>query len=164
MERIYRRYVGVIWRFALARLGADDHAARDVVAETFLAAIRGASRLPSATESVAAWLMGIARHKLADHCRRQLRNSVVCRQFAESSGQQHDGPLKLLLQDERRTAIFRALAELPDEERLVLEWKYLEDRSVRDIATQLSRTEKAVESILYRARIAMRLFLTERDY
>jgi DNA-directed RNA polymerase specialized sigma24 family protein len=45
---------------------------------------------------------------------------------------------------------------LADEERLVLEWKYLDRLAVRDMADRLGRTEKSVESILYRARRSFR--------
>ena len=45
---------------------------------------------------------------------------------------------------------------LPDEERLALEWKYVDDLSVGQIADRLGRTEKAAESVLYRARRAFR--------
>ena len=46
---------------------------------------------------------------------------------------------------------------------MILEWKYLEGLSVRDISMQLGRTEKAVESALYRARTAMKRFLTDAN-
>jgi RNA polymerase sigma factor (sigma-70 family) len=62
----------------------------------------------------------------------------------------------LLIQTETRDAVIHALDALTDDQRLVLEWKYLESLSVRDIADRLGRTEKAVEAILYRARISFR--------
>ena len=52
---------------------------------------------------------------------------------------------------ETKDAVVRALDALDDEERLALEWKYIESLSVRDIAERLGRSEKAVEAILYRA-------------
>ena len=48
------------------------------------------------------------------------------------------------------------LEGLPPEERVVLEWKYLDRCTVREIAQRLGRTEKAVEALLYRARNAFR--------
>ena len=46
----------------------------------------------------------------------------------------------------------RVLDELSDRQRRVLEWKYLESLGVREMAERLGETEKAVESLLYRAR------------
>ena len=48
------------------------------------------------------------------------------------------------------------MAQLADEDRVALEWKYLEGLSVREIAVRLGRTEKAAESILLRARRTFR--------
>ena len=47
------------------------------------------------------------------------------------------------------------MAQIVDEERLVLEWKYVDEMAVKEIAVRLGRTEKAVESLLYRADAAM---------
>ena len=48
------------------------------------------------------------------------------------------------------------LDSLPAEERVVLEWKYLDRCTVREIAERLGRTEKGAEALLYRARNAFR--------
>jgi DNA-directed RNA polymerase specialized sigma24 family protein len=45
---------------------------------------------------------------------------------------------------------------LPDDQRLALEWKYLDGLPVREIAHRMGRTEKAAETLLYRARNAFR--------
>ena len=45
---------------------------------------------------------------------------------------------------------------LTDQHRLALEWKYVDGLCVRDMAHRWSTTEKAVESILFRARNAFR--------
>jgi RNA polymerase sigma factor (sigma-70 family) len=46
--------------------------------------------------------------------------------------------------------------KLGDKERTVLQAKYIDDLSARQIARKLSLTEKAVHSLLYRARTALR--------
>jgi len=48
------------------------------------------------------------------------------------------------------------MAGLCDEERLVLEWKYVDELSTREIAVRTDRTQKAVENLLYRARKSCR--------
>jgi RNA polymerase sigma-70 factor (ECF subfamily) len=57
---------------------------------------------------------------------------------------------------ETRNQVVTVMDGLPEEERLALEWKYVDDLSVGDIADRLGRTEKAVESVLYRARRSFR--------
>jgi len=53
----------------------------------------------------------------------------------------------------------RTLATLPPDEKQLVEWKYLERRSVRDIAVELQTSEKAVESRLVRIRRKLKEFL-----
>jgi RNA polymerase sigma factor (sigma-70 family) len=53
---------------------------------------------------------------------------------------------------ETREAVLSVLAQLPERQRTVLEWKYFDSLGVREIAQRLGDTEKAVEAVLYRAR------------
>jgi hypothetical protein len=48
--------------------------------------------------------------------------------------------------------VWKVLGEMSDQHRIALIWKYLDRLSVRDMAERWSATEKAVESILFRAR------------
>jgi RNA polymerase sigma-70 factor (ECF subfamily) len=66
---LYREHVVAIYRYHHARTGCVVDA-QDLTAETFRAALEGFSRYQPAQGRPIAWLMGIARHKLADHFRR----------------------------------------------------------------------------------------------
>jgi RNA polymerase sigma-70 factor (ECF subfamily) len=59
-------------------------------------------------------------------------------------------------QQRLRSGVETALAKLPGEQRIVLVLRYLDGLSVREIATTISRSEKATESLLSRAREAFR--------
>jgi predicted DNA-binding protein YlxM (UPF0122 family) len=52
---------------------------------------------------------------------------------------------------------------MPEQYRMALEWKYLDQLSVREIAARWKMTEKAVESILFRARREFRDQMTQRE-
>ena len=144
LAEFYARYLPVIWRYALAHLRPDESAARDAVSDTFLAAMQ--ARHDEDKGSVAGWLMGIARHKIADARRRR----SPCKLPDNLAGEGHSPDL--LTRQETSDAVTRILLALEDEQRLALEWKYLDGISVRDIAARLGRTEKAAESLLFRAR------------
>lgn len=60
-----------LYRYAWSRL-RDDHAAEEVVQETFLAGLRFAHQ-HEGTGTIRAWLMGILKRKIVDHVRRRLR-------------------------------------------------------------------------------------------
>lgn len=158
VQTLYLRFLPSVWRYAYSQSRGDVHAAEDLVAETFLAALGGLDKLDPEHVFLAGWLIGIARNKLADR-QRQARRTEQWRQALRDHPKplvdSVDGPA-LLEAQETRDEVGRIMDRLPDEERLALEWKYLEKLSVREIAGRLGRTEKAVEALLYRARNAFR--------
>jgi len=157
MEAIYDRYLPTVWRYVYWQVDGHVHTAEDIVGETFLAALDAIGGLDPEGGSVGAWLVGIARHKLGDQRRRRARELGARDVLSQIEG--HDvsnGAWQALQQEETRELVVKVMHQLADEERIVLEWKYLERLAVREIAQRLGRTEKAVESLLYRARRAFR--------
>jgi RNA polymerase sigma-70 factor (ECF subfamily) len=155
---LYRRYLPSVWRYVYTQVGGDEHIAEDVVSETFLSALHGLRTLEEDGRPLYPWLIGVARHKLGDH-RRKARLPSGClasadQNLADGSGTE-DPPAHLELA-ESRGQVTQVMAQLVDEERLVLEWKYVDEMAVKEIAVRLGRTEKAVESLLYRARKSFR--------
>jgi len=163
---LYRRHLPAVWRFAFARLRGDTATVEDVVSETFLAAVRRIDRLRPEGGSLAGWLIGIARHKIGDVHRRRarVRSGGAAEAQTESAPAKDAGdPAAPLEAAETRTRVAEVLDALPEDQRMALEWKYLDKLSVRDIAHRLGRTEKAAETILYRARKAFRETYDRRD-
>ncbi len=157
LTMLYRQHVRAVWRYVHAHLSWDDQATEDVVSETFLAAVRTVQTFDPQRGTASGWLLGIARNKLRDHFRKAGRAAgdepLAAGAAVDATS---DGPDGGLITAEARDAVIRTLNTLGDEERLALEWKYLESLSVREIAERLGRTEKAAEAILYRARVAFR--------
>jgi RNA polymerase sigma-70 factor, ECF subfamily len=150
---LYQRFLPAVWRQAYA-LVSDVHAAEDITSETMLALLRGIDRLDVDTPRIAGWLAAVVRCKVADYQRKVVRArekltfaaapSINCAPSASPSA-----PLEVA---ETRDAVLSALDELPERQRNVLEWKYLDALGVREIAERLGESEKAVEAVLYRAR------------
>lgn len=156
-ERLYDRYLPTVWRYVYLRAGGDRHLAEDVVSETILALVRQIPSLTLGDGNLSGWLIAVARNKLGD----QRRNAARAALAAKAAGEEilpkaGGGPEAALETAETRTQVIVVMDRLPDEERAALEWKYLEDLSVGEIAGRLGRTEKAVESVLYRARRSFR--------
>ncbi|HUU09262.1 MAG TPA: sigma-70 family RNA polymerase sigma factor [Phycisphaerae bacterium] len=74
----------------------------------------------------------------------------------EEPARDADGPAAPLEAAETRAQVAAVMDGLPDDQRQAMEWKYMDDLSVREIARRLGRTEKAAETVLYRARNAFR--------
>ena len=140
-------YAYVLWRCAGLRDAADE-----VVQETWLTAVRRIGRFDPARGGFAGWLCGIAANVLRNHFRRERvrRSSGAYAIPRQDSGRLRD-PAR---QDSERVA--RALAALPERYEAVLRAKYLDGRSVADIAAAGGESPKAVESLLTRARQAFR--------
>jgi RNA polymerase sigma-70 factor, ECF subfamily len=136
------RYVS--WHCAGLRDLADD-----LVQETWLTAVRRIRSFDPEQASFAAWVRGIAANVVRNYLRsrRRLKPAVSL-----------DGNETTPVKDERadKERIAGALAALSDRHEEVLRAKYLEQRSVADIAAEWGETAKAVESVLTRAREAFR--------
>jgi RNA polymerase sigma-70 factor (ECF subfamily) len=128
--------------------------AEDLTAETFIAAVEALKRTDAPSVSVA-WLIGVARHKLVDHWRRGERER---RGLAAVGPEQPDDPWEELLD---ASAAYSALARLPGPQRAALTLRYLDGLPVTEIADHLDRTVKGTETLLVRARAALRRIYQE---
>ncbi|QDS99038.1 RNA polymerase sigma factor [Adhaeretor mobilis] len=157
-QMLYARHVPTAWRYAYALLH-NAHEAEDVVAETMFALLRAldensGNAVDLKQTPIAAWLRAVVRNKSADYFRKAKRKRNAYHQVELRAKQSPpaDGPSVPLETAERQAAVVAILEELPDRQRVALELKYVENMSVKEIATRLEETEKAVEATLYRAR------------
>ena len=139
-----------VYRYLLARSG-DSWLAEELTQQTFVEAVRNRRKFDGRSD-VVTWLCAIGRHNLVDHYRQTDREAA--RQQRLNTIRAEQDPV---LVTHERDAIWQALAGLPDEQRLALIFRYLDQMPVRDIAKELDRSEKAVESLLSRAREAFRV-------
>jgi RNA polymerase sigma-70 factor (ECF subfamily) len=157
-EQIYARCLPTVWRYVYLRTGGHRHLTEDVVSETLLALVCQISSLKLRDVNLSAWLITVARNKLGDQRRKGARAAALVAKAGDDKSPPivSDGPEAVLEAAETRQQVLTVMDVLPDEERLALEWKYIDDLPVADIAERLGRTERAVESVLYRARRSFR--------
>ena len=146
---LYDSALPQVYGYLLARTGRRA-VAEDLTAETFLAAV-DAVRKPAAEPVSVAWLIGVARHKLADHWRRQAREERLL--AAVPAEPEADDPWEAHLDALRAQD---ALASLAPHHRSALTLRYCDDLPVREVAALLDRTVHATEALLVRARAAFR--------
>jgi RNA polymerase sigma-70 factor, ECF subfamily len=129
---------------------ADRATAEDLTSETFLAAM-DAARRPQPPAMGVPWLLGVARHKLADHYRRrQTRETLTVAEVpAVAPADDWDAELDRIVAES-------VLARLSESHRAVLALRYMDDCSVPECAQLLGRTVHATEALLVRARRAFR--------
>lgn len=142
---------GVAAVYGYLRRRTPDHVtAEDLTSETFLGAVRTIDSGTVADVSVA-WLVGIARHKLADHWRRLAREDRKLRlvepaEVTDPTDRQIDA-----------AAAHATLAQLAPHHRAALTFRYLDGLPVRQVADLLDRTPHATEALLIRAKHAFRI-------
>lgn len=151
---LYQRYLDPIYRYCHVRLG-NREAAEDATSEVFLKAFSG---LPGYRGNLfAAWLFQIARNVVTDHYRRR-RPSVPVDALAELADAD-DPPEEQAIAASEREAVRAALAQLPEEQRMVLELQ-LADWSGEQIAAAIGRSHGAVRMLRLRAVQQLKAALT----
>jgi RNA polymerase sigma-70 factor (ECF subfamily) len=147
------RYADHVYAYVRRRLIPRADLVEDLVQEVFLAAWESLDKFRG-DSSLRNWLLGIARHKVEDHYRKRLRELQIAHEeegMGSEPASAHD--LEKALAERQAGDLTReVLSILPETYSLVLLWRYWENRSLRDIAVQTGRTEKAVERLLARAR------------
>jgi RNA polymerase sigma-70 factor (ECF subfamily) len=145
---LYDRALPDVYGYLVSRCGSAP-VAEDLTSETFLAAV-DAVRRGTVPELTVAWLIGVARHKLVDHWRRQERDQRLADDLdPPSTDDEWDVHLDALTPHQ-------TLATLGGHHRSALALRYLDGLPVREVAACLGRSEGATEILLVRARAAFR--------
>jgi len=161
-DEFFADYLPRLFRFALLRV-RDQDAAQDIVQNTLLAAVRtlGSWR---GEASLFTWLCTICRREISAWEKRTSRRVIVSisdddpglRAALDSIAAAADAPDAGLARKDTGRIVQLVLDHLPPRYGRALEWKYLQELSVDEIAGRLQCTPKAAESLLTRARDAFR--------
>ena len=152
------RYTDPVYAYVSRRLAPRADLVEDVVQDVFLAALQKLDTF-AGQSSVVGWLLGIARHKVADFYRALVREPEPLSDDAEASNgapaiESHLDELIDAARERDKTR--RILERLPAAYSAALLWRYWEQCSIKDMAAQTGRTEKAMERLLARARTHFR--------
>ncbi len=152
-----------LYRFALTRLSDDPDAAREVAQLTLTKAVRKLSSY-RAEAALFTWLCAICRNETSDWLAKQGRyrdHIVLTEDLPEVRAAVESLQVPEQMRPEqhyRRVELLRliqvALDNLPARYGDVLEWKYIEGHSVREIAARLGIGTEATQSLLARAKRA----------
>ena len=127
----------------IARRVHDRAEAEDLTAEVFHQALSNLGRFEWRGVPFAAWLLRIAANTLADRWQRAARTPEVQTETLEEPGVEEEV--------ERRAMLFQLVDRLPQDQRLVVIRRFVEQKSVKEIAQELRRTEGAVKQLQFRA-------------
>jgi RNA polymerase sigma-70 factor (ECF subfamily) len=145
---LYEEALPEVYGYLLSRCG-NRSVAEELTSETFLGAVSACRKPGSASVSIP-WLIGVARHKLADHWRRRAREERGLRLV-------HEPDLTDPWNEEVDALVAReVLGRLGPHHRAALTLRYVDGLGVPEVAECLGRTVHATEALLVRARTAFR--------
>lgn len=164
-DEFFHGYFDRLYRFALVRLNHDADAAEDIVQQTLCKAVDKIS-LYRGESALFTWLCRICRNTIVDSFRASGRGDTQVVPFEETeevrlalesiSAMRSDDPQESTANAQLTRLVRLVLDYLPRRYGQVLEWKYIDGHSVKEIASFLDVAPKAAESTLTRARNAFR--------
>ncbi len=158
---LLERHLDTLYEFVHYRLGPDRRETEDVVQDTFLVVLQRIGDFDGRS-SLHTWICAIAKNKIRE--RRRARRGIPLDDLLEeidpeierilANVEREPLPEAVLESKETSELVGAVLSSLPPEYRRALLAKYLEDLPVAEIARRTGKGEKAVESLLTRARTA----------
>jgi len=163
-DEFFETYFSRLYRFTMARLGNDADAVEEVVQLTICRAVRKIG-LYRGESALFTWLCRLCRNEISDHLKRTHRDAAVhtnlddaeIRAALESldAGDSSE-PQREYRRSQLATLVRAVLDYLPPRQGDVLEWKYMQGYSVKEIAAKLEVSHAAAQSLLARARDSFR--------
>jgi len=126
----------------IARRAASREEAEDLTSEVFHRALANIGSFEGRGAPFAAWLLRIAANAIADRWRRGAR---------EGDPPAVELPDSRAVDVERRAMVFELVDDLPEDQHRVVLWRFVEQKSIREIAREMGRTEGAVKQLQFRA-------------
>jgi RNA polymerase sigma-70 factor (ECF subfamily) len=156
---LYELHFGRVYAY-VARRVCDRSLAEDVTAEVFHRALAGLAKYEWRGKPFAAWLYRIAANAIADQQKRANREQLTGDEPQDAAtsatlnpaaahSEAPSGEFDSLA--ERAGAVFALVEELPELQRDVLRARFIDERSTKDIAHRLNKTEGAVKQLQFRA-------------
>lgn len=152
--KLYERYFDRVYAFALTRTG-ERTAAEDVTAETFREALENLPRFEWRGVPFSAWLFRIAANAAADYTRRASRD----RPLAPEANSEDASWESRLIEVETRARLFALVQRLPNDQRRVIVMRFGEEKSTREVAEMMRRSEGAVKLLQHRAMRTLRAWI-----
>jgi RNA polymerase sigma-70 factor, ECF subfamily len=131
-----------VFAFVMRRV-RDRDIAEDITAEVFHQALAKLPHFEWRGVPFAAWLMRIAANAITDRWQKTNRETELPPEELEDAGV--EGEI------ERRAMLFQLVDGLPEDQRLVVVKRFVEQRTIREIAAELGRSEGAVKQLQFRA-------------
>jgi RNA polymerase sigma-70 factor, ECF subfamily len=150
---LYEQNFYRVYAYVVRRIG-DRHQAEDLTADVFREALAGIGKFEWRGVPFAAWLVGIASRLVADYWKRSGRESGSAIREPEAA---------VSVEIEQTTMLFQLVDRLPEAQFRVIHMRFVEQKSIREIAQELGRSEGAVKQLQLRAIDSLRAQMEGAD-
>jgi RNA polymerase sigma-70 factor (ECF subfamily) len=156
---LYENNFERVYAYVVRRVG-DRAETEDLTSEVFHHALSHLKRYEWRGIPFAAWLFRIAANLIADRWQRKSREDVADEpeqiESAAAKGVEFE-------EVERRATLFRLVDTLPVEQRRVVVLRFVEEKSIKEVAREISKTEGAVKQLQFRALSSLRARMEGAD-
>jgi RNA polymerase sigma-70 factor (ECF subfamily) len=156
---LYENNFERVYAYVVRRVG-DRAETEDLTSEVFHHALSNLKRYEWRGIPFAAWLYRIAGNLISDRWQRKSREDVAEEPEQIESAAAKGGEFDEV---ERRATLFRLLDTLPAEQRRVVVLRFVEEKSIKEVAREIRRTEGAVKQLQFRALTSLRARMEGAD-
>ena len=148
-EKIYKEYKTKLYNFLIIKTNGDKHMAEEILSDTIYSALISAPTVKK-IDKILQWLISIAQKRFYDHLRKSYKNKVLNEKIIEDHKTNNN---QCEMGDNEKVIMFNlAMEKIKPKYRKILELKYIEKRTLKEIAKIYNKSRSSIESLIYRAK------------
>ena len=156
---LYELHFERVYAYVIRRVG-DRAETEDLTSEVFHHALSNLQRFEWRGIPFAAWLFRIAANLISDRWQRKSRENIADEPEQIESAPARNAEFEEV---ERKATLFRLVGSLPAEQRRVVVLRFVEQKSIKEVAREIRKTEGAVKQLQFRALSALRARMEGAD-
>ena len=156
---LYELHFERVYAYVVRRVG-DRAETEDLTSEVFHHALSNLQRFEWRGIPFAAWLFRIAANLISDRWQRKSRENIADEPEQIESAPARNADFEEV---ERKATLFRLVGSLPAEQRRVVVLRFVEQKSIKEVAREIRKTEGAVKQLQFRALSALRARMEGAD-
>jgi len=154
-KSVYRSYIDEIYQYVYLRTGLNHAISEDITQEIFMDVYKGLSGFKGLC-SERTWVFKITKNKLNNFYRKQYNSKIEFVEIDDYIAEHLVDPAQdiqeNMIKHFEREKVRICIESLSEQYRTVIILKYIDGKSVKDIASIVGKSPKAIESVLQRAK------------
>jgi RNA polymerase sigma-70 factor (ECF subfamily) len=154
LERLYKEHKDKIYNFLIVKTNGNMEAVEEIFSETIYSIVKSIVKIKS-DKNIWGWICQIASRRLYDYINKYKKNENNV-EFINDISFSEDNTIEEVLKKEKLLMVNIAMDSLKPNFKKVLDLKYIKEKSQKEIAKILNKTESSIENMLYRARESLK--------